>query len=262
MLSSGIQRAKAAAGSANFVKGQVSSTMTKSQKPSVRVGRSELAVILVLSVELLSVASPVLGLSRKDKFWEKADVSGVVKAVRRHRGGLPSELECEQLIRLNFKHLYFNALQTDRFIAMPKPDKVLERMSKVFSLAAELKSLLDEARLLSEAGGEMSELRGSTKKIRDCAAGIHDTFHGFFKEDTNGSFRVELPPNVGERARFAEYLVHCEQISSLLNQELERYFLNPAPGIVEVSTFRSCSIPVLSLCLQRLSLNFEKSVLE
>ncbi len=173
--------------------------MTKAQKRPVRTGRSELAVILVLSVELLYIASPVVGLSRKDKFWEKADVSGVVEAVRRHRGGVPSELECEQLIRLNFKHLYFNALQTDRFIVMPKPDKVLERMSKVFSLASELGSALDDARLLSDTGSELGELRRAAKRIRDCAAGIHDTFHDFFKEDTNGSFNVNLRPSAEVR---------------------------------------------------------------
>ncbi len=236
--------------------------MTKPQKPPVWTGRSELAVILVLSVELLFIASPLLGINRKDKFWEQADVSGVVQAVRRHRGGIPSELECEQLIRLNFKHLYFNALQTDRFIVTPKPEKVLERMSRVFSLAAELRTALDEASLLSDAGGEQSDLRRAAKRIRDCAANIHDAFHDFFKEDTNGSFQVELPADPGERARFAEYVGTCEQIWSLLAQELERYFLNPSPGIVEVSTFRSCSIPVLSLCLERLSLNFEKSLLD
>ncbi len=224
--------------------------------------RSGLAIILVLSIELMATASPAPGTSRKDKFWEKADVSAVVKAVRRQRSA-PSELECEQLIRLNFKHLYFNALDTGRFIAMPKPDKVLERMSRVFSQAAELRAALDEARLLSDEGGEQTGLRRSAaKKIRDCAAGIHDSFHDFFKEDTIGSFDVELPVNSEARARFAEYLATCERISSLLDQELERYFLNPSPGIVEVSTFRSCSIPVLSLCLERVSLNFEKSLLE
>jgi len=235
--------------------------MTKPQKPRIRIGRSKLAVILVLTVELLSIASPASGLSRKDKFWEQADVSSVVGVVRRHRGGVPSDFECEQLIRLNFKHLYFNALQTNRFIAMPKPDRVLERMSKVFSLAAELRAALDEAHRLSDAGGELIELRRAARKIRDCAEGIHDTFHDFFKEDTNGSFQAELTA-AGDRDRLAEYLSNCERISSLLNQELERYFLNPSPGVVEVSTFRSCSIPVLSLCLERLSLNFEKSLLD
>jgi len=236
--------------------------MTKAYKSPGRTGRSGLAVILFLSVELLSVASPAAGLSRKDKFWEKADVSGVVDAVRRHRGGVSSELECEELIRLNFKYLYFNALETDRFLAMPKPDKVLERMSRVFLLATDLRSALDQARLVSTAGGELSELRRATKRIRDCAGGIHDTFHDFFKVDTTGSFNVDVRAGVEERARFAEYLESCEEIWSLLNQELERYFLNPSPGIVTVSTFRSCSIPVLSLCLERLSLNLEKSLLE
>lgn len=219
-----------------------------------------MAVMLVLSVELLSVASPLVGSNRKDRFWEKADVSGVVQAVIRHRGGVFSELECEQLVRLNFKYLYFNALDIDQFIAMPKPDKVLERMSKVFSLAAELRNNLDEARRVSERGREPSEIRRAARKIGDCAAGIHDTFHDFFKEDTKGSFQAELP--AGAEDRFAEYLERCEEIWSLLDQELERYFLNRSPGIVEISTFRSCSIPVLSLCLERLSLNFEKSLLD
>jgi len=236
--------------------------MTKPHRPPVRTGRSELAVLLVLFVELLFVASPLLGISRKDKFWEEADVSAVVKAVRQNRREVSSDLECEKLVRLNFKHLYFNALQTDRFIAMPKPDRVLERMSKVFSLAAELRSAIDEAHRLSDAGRAMPELRRAAKRIEDCAAGIHDTFHDFFKEDTIGSFRVDLPATEEERARFTEYLAACEKIWPLLDQELARYFLNPTPGIVKVSTFRSCSIPVLSLCLQRLSLDFQKSRLD
>jgi hypothetical protein len=144
---------------------------------------------------------------------------------------------------------------------MPKPDRVLERMWKVFSLAEDLRAALDDARLLDDGAGPAA-LRRSAKRIHDCAAGIHDTFHDFFKEDTTGSFRVELSANTEERARFAEYLVTCDRISSLLGQELERYFLNPAPGVVQVSTFRSCSIPVLSLCLERLSLSFEKSLLD
>ncbi len=260
MLSSDTQWTKATAGSANSVKGRVSSTMAKAQKSPLRTGRG--LAVFVLIVELVFSGSPLLGISRKDKFWEKADVSGVVKAVRRHRAGVSSEVECEQLIRLNFKHLYFNALETDRFIAMPKPDKVLERMSKVFLLAADLRIALIEARQLLDGGGELIELQRAVRKIRDCAAGIHDTFHDFFKEDTSGSFSAELPAGAEERARFAEYLATCERILSLLNQELDRYFLNPSPGVVEVSTFRSCSIPVLSLCLEKLSLSFEKSLLE
>lgn len=262
MLSSDSQWTKGRCRVRELGEGSICSTMANPQIPPIRAGRSELAIILLLSIELMSLASPILGTSRKDKFWEMADVSGVVKAVRRTRGGVPSEMECEQLIRLNFKHLYFNALQTDRFVAMPKPDRVLERMSKVFSLAADLRSALDEAHRLSDSGAEPPELRRAAKKIGECGSGIFDTFHDFFKEDTNGTFRMELAANNGERARFTDYLVTCEHISSLLNRELERYFLNPSPAVVEVSTFRGCSIPVLSLFLQRLSLNFEKSPLE
>lgn len=261
MLSSDTEWTKGRCRVRKFGEGSIWS-MTKPQKPPMRAGRSELAIILVLSIELMSVASPILGSSRKDKFWEQADVSAVVEAVRNRRGGVPSEPECEQLIRLNFKHLYFNALQTDRFIIMPKPDKVLQRMSKVFSLAAELRRALDEAHRLSDSRAELVELRHAAKKIGQCGSGIFDTFHDFFKEDTIGTFQMDLATESGGRAKFSEYLGTCEHISSLLEQELERYFLNPRPGVIEVSTFRSCSIPVLSLSLQRLSLNFEKSLLE
>jgi len=234
--------------------------MTKPHKPPVRIGRSQLAVCFVLSVELLSIAAPLLG-GRKDKFWEEADVSRVVEVVRRHKGGARSELECEKLIRLNFKYLYFNALQTDRFIGMPKPERVLERMSKIFSLAGELRQALEEARRLSDAGRDLIEVRPAARKIKACAEGIHDTVNDFFKEDSNGSFRAELTASA-DRDRLEEYLATCEQILSLLDQELERYFLNPSPGVVEVSTFRTCSVRVLSLSLQRLSLDFEKRLLD
>ncbi|RPI28831.1 MAG: hypothetical protein EHM61_03760 [Acidobacteria bacterium] len=232
--------------------------MTNRKKTTVLNGR-QLAVFLVLFVQL-SAHQSAYGLGRKDKFWENADLSSVLRAVRDHRGGV-SEPECEELIRLNYKYLYFNALQTDRFIAMPKPERVLERMSQVFAANARLKERLEEARRLSGMESvKVSEFRQAARKIGDCAKALHDAFHDFFKEDNQGSYAVEPMADAQERAKFLEYLASCDQISALLNDEIERYFLNPSPGVVEISIYRSCSIPVLSLSLQKLSTMIEKTL--
>jgi len=164
---------------------------------------------------------------------------------------------------LNYRHLYFNALDIDRFIAMPKPKRVLERMSEVFQLNAKLDKALEDARRLTEVGSpKPSQLRSAARRIKDCARGLRKVFRNFFKEDNKGSFEVNIDAEGQGQKGFEGYLDACERISALLNKEIERYFLNPSPGVVTLSAYQTCSIPVLSLSLEELSAAIEKSCSE
>ena len=217
------------------------------------------AVRSVLVIVFLVVASSsVFPISNKERFWEEMDVSNLLTAVK-HRAQIPDG-DCETLVRQNLKHIYFNALQTDRFLGMPKPDRIVNEACTVFKLSDELEALLQEARSLPPEEIGSGRLAKAARKIGDRAGALHRRFQEFFREDNLTECSVALDLSQPLPARFARYLEHCEEIRKTLDSQLDHYFLNPSPDIIELSAYRTCSITELSLSLRELSYSFEKSL--
>ena len=216
------------------------------------------AAVLII-VSLVVTSSFVFPVSNKERFWEEMDVTALLTAVK-HRGAQVSDEECEILVRQNLKHIYFNALQTDQFLGMPKPDRVASQACTVFRLSQELRSLLEEARALPPEETSPERLGKTARKIGERAGALHRRFREFFREENLTECGVALDLSQPLPARFSSYLERSEEIRKALDSELDRYFLNPAPDIIELSAYKTCSITELSLSLRELSDSFEKSL--
>jgi hypothetical protein len=216
-------------------------------------------LVSLLSIDLFFSSEALYGSSRHGRFWETVDVTDILRALGPGRVH-PTEPDYEALVRLNLKYVYFNALRKDQFIAMPKPQRVAERMSKVFQLSGRLRVYLAQGRQLLAKDASTSELKQSARQIGRCAQDLHGTFRDFFQQDSQSLCAANLSACEDDRSRFTEYLAECEQMLALLDREIDRYFLNPAPGIIEISDYRGCSVTVLSQSIHRLSSLFEKSL--
>jgi hypothetical protein len=227
------------------------------EKQSIRIRRfSVLALILGFVAPALS---PVWSADREEKLWEEVDVSPILTALRQ-RGVETTERDCEELVRSNLKHIYFNTLQTEQFLGMPKPDRVADQVSRVFSLSHGLRSLLDEAHALSAEKASAHTLRKTAREIGQRAGALHRRFCEYFREDDRAECALKVAPSESSGVGFERYLARCEAIWTALDSELDRYFLSPSPGTIELSAYRTCSISQLSLSLRKLSDEFDKSL--
>ncbi len=139
--------------------------------------------ILVLVLAFLLPAqsfSLAVAVSRKDRFWEKVNVEAIVKAIT--EDGATSAEECERLVRLNLRHLYFNSLDTDQFVGMPNPKRVAERMAKMLLLRKQLRSLLDDGARLSNQPCSQAEFRHAARRIGKCADEIYGYVTAYLKD--------------------------------------------------------------------------------
>jgi hypothetical protein len=218
-------------------------------------------LLALLAFQLVFSCEGLYGSNRHGRFWETVDVSDVLDALGERSAGLAVP-DCEELVRLNLKYVYFNALRKDQFIAMPKPQRVAERMSKIFHLSGQLRVQIEDGRELLEKETRTSELKQAARQIGRRAQDLYGTFRDFFQEDTLAVCAAKLSNCEDERTRFFEYLADCEGMLALLDREIDRYFLNPAPGVIEVADYRACSVAMLSRSIQKLSVLFEKSVAE
>ncbi|GEM_PF-2349813 len=199
------------------------------------------------------------GVSRKDRFWDQVDVAPILQAGLRHQG-LVSGQDFEQLVRSNFRFIYFNALRQDLFLSMPKPEKVAGRIAKVFELSEHIRTLVEEGRNLP-ADCESSRRKQLVDELGRSSEELYTTVHDFFAEGHVSRYECNLGVVRGtDRPLFSDYLDECAGICQMLDKELVRYFLNPAPGVVQLSDYQSVSIEVLSVTLRRLSLYVLKTM--
>ncbi|RPI25218.1 MAG: hypothetical protein EHM61_14955 [Acidobacteria bacterium] len=218
---------------------------------------SHLVVFVVFLLSAVSLSGG--GVSRKDRFWDQVDVAPILQAGLRHQGPV-SEQDFEQLIRHNFRFIYFNALREDLFLSMPKPEKVASRIARVFELSEEIRTLVKEGRGLSPDCPSLKRKQLADELARSSEQ-LYATVHDFFAEGHVSRYECRVGVEQGtECPLFSDYLNECAEICGMLDEALVRYFLNPAPGVVRLSDYGAVSIEVLSVTLRRLSLVVSKSM--
>ncbi len=230
-------------------------------KEQVRFCKSRSVSSLIVSIVFLLSATGLWanGVSRKDRFWDQVDVAPILQAGLRHQGPA-SERDFEQRIRDNFRFIYFNALREDLFLSMPKPEKVANRIARVFELSEQIRALVDQGRSLPADCPAISR-KQLAERLACSSEELYTTVHDFFAEGHVSRYECRVAVAQGtERPLFSDYLDECEGICEMLDKELVRYFLNPVPGVVRLADYESVSIEVLSVTLHRLSLFVSKSM--
>ncbi len=164
-----------------------------------------------------------------------------------------SEDELERVIRLNFRFIFLNKLNINRFLIIPTPQKVVDRMVSVLQLNEQLKSLVQKGRQLAVSQRRQDVRIQLIRQIGQLAKELQDVFSEYFLEINRSTYQIGFPRLTHTQTRFVYYVVQSDRISRLITQAVDNYFFNPTPEAIELSEYDRISIKVLSEALHELS---------
>lgn len=192
--------------------------------------------------------------SRESSFhFDNVDLSALYEEGRRRNPQLPPET-VEEMIRRNMHFVFFNKINQGHFLVKPAPRQMVSKVEKIVGLLAELDGLLEQARRISPNPSKVKARKKLIRKIGDCGRSIQKTFNEYFADYSGAPFLVKCCPSAATQARFSSFMQQTEQIRSLLDKEVNRYFFEPTPSVVEVSDyFEKYSVATLSGSLYELS---------
>ena len=191
-------------------------------------------------------------LKRANLSFEDLDFASLQKQAFQRDLGL-SERELDRVIRSNFRFIFLNKLNTDGFLAIPAPQKVVDRMVLVLQLNEQLKSLVQKGRQLAVTRRQEIVRRQLVRQMGKLAKELQDVFSEYFLEIQRSTYQIRFPRLTHTQTRFVHYVIQSDRISRLISQEVDDYFFNPAPEAIELSEYDRVSIKVLSGALHGLS---------
>ena len=185
--------------------------------------------------------------------FSKVDFSGIEAEIRvRMPGEDPAQLTL--LARRNLQYLFFNRLNRSRFLALPSPQDVAERVSMLLRLNREISRSIGNGKTflqptaprpkISQQRQLIREIEGTTKRLRQ-------QFGEFFLEPVDSSFSFSMPISKKD-FRFLHFVHQADRINQHLTQEMDGYFLAESPGSIHFSDYQKVTITVLTESLLRL----------
>lgn len=229
----------------------------------IRLSFVLIALLLLHTVEAVKGQSPW---SRKDSPYElslrslsfdEVDFSPLT-AVAEQREGASKREDVDRMVEENIRFIFHNKLNRNRFLVIPRPEQVIERVQHILKLEAELGDLIREGRRIAADRSFSPRCRELVAEVGDKAKVLKNEFRDYFVELKGSAYTLRLPDFSDSSGQFIYFLVQSERIHSRLRQRLDDYFLNPSPGAVPVSNFQESSIIVLAESLSRLSQEMDK----
>ncbi len=194
-----------------------------------------------------------------DPSIDKVDLTPLWDLAQQRSAELP-EAELKTLVWSNFLFLFYNKLNKDRFLATPKPNLVVEKIVGVLNLNARVGLLIEEAQRSSKREASWRKKAQLVSEIYRSARKLRSTFSQYFVDEGSTTYRIKLARMTEKPIQFRYCLSQLNHINMSLTRELDRYFFNPAPGLVRLSEYQSSSIGVLCESLVKLSV-FTKKVI-
>ena len=184
--------------------------------------------------------------------FENVDFTLLQEQARRHKPTLACE-DLEKLVQSNFQFIFFNKLNTANFLFTPKPQIVVKKIVSILRLNEQLRELVQEGRELVAKKGSDHEKRQLVRHTGNLAKELRNTFQQYFLDIRESSYTLNVRAFETNYGQFIHYIALSQRLNRLLTEEVEHYFLNPTPGVIEISEYGDVSITVLSECLQRVS---------
>jgi len=188
--------------------------------------------------------------------FETVDWSAAREQVRLHFEGVSAE-EADQLLQKNLRFIFFNKLNRSHFVVAPRPQAVVERMTRIFEISEQISDLIGQAGSLpaqSPAGLRARLLLSIVKASRD----LKEEFDGFFMEGHSTVYSLSIPRERSMTVQWAAFLGQAQELDVQLKESLREYFLSPAPGAISLKQFRESSIKTLLDALAVLSESVRK----
>lgn len=198
-------------------------------------------------------------LSLRSLSFDEVDFSRLT-AVAEKREGAAEREDVDRMVEENIRFIFHNKLNRNRFLVIPRPDQVIDRVQLILELEAEMGELIQEGRRIAADRSYSRRCRELVSEVGSKAKVLKDEFRDYFIELKGSAYTLRLPDFDDSSGQFVYFLVQSERIHSRLSQRLDDYFLNPSPGAVPVSNFHESSIVVLAESLSRLSQEIEKKL--
>ncbi len=196
---------------------------------------------------------------RLDPPIDEVDLSPLWDLAQQRSTEVP-EAELRTLVWSNFRFLFYNKLNRERFLATPRPNLVVKKIVGVLNLNERLSLLIEEARRSSDREASWRKKAQLVSEIDRSARKLRSAFSQYFVDEGSTTYRIRLARTKAKPVQFKYCLTELNHVNMSLTRELDRYFFNPAPGLVRLSEYQSSSIGVLCESLVRLSV-FTKKVL-
>ncbi len=195
--------------------------------------------------------------SREWSGLNRVDLDGLEEEVRKRGLDIPDDQLSNQL-RRNFRFIFVNKLNTQRFLVRPTPERVAQSILAILTAESRMRDLLTEARELHGSRGGPTEphprpdCRRNVDQITRATQELRKLFRENFVEVKSATFNINLPGKRGVQDPVPMYLNQAERIHIMLKSRIDRYFFGPAPGSVSVADFEDVSVSVLADALIQL----------
>lgn len=198
-------------------------------------------------------------LSLRSLSFDEVDFSQLADVAEQRERAVERD-DVDRMVEENIRFIFHNKLNRNRFLVIPRPEQVIERVQYILELDQEMAELIQEGRRIAADQSYSPRCHELVSEVGDRARVLKDEFRDYFVELKGSAYTLRLPNFDDSPGQFVYFLVQSERIHSQLTQRLDEYFLNPSPGAVTVSNFQESSIVVLAESLSKLSQEIEKKL--
>lgn len=221
--------------------------------------------ICILIVSMDQIAAQFYGYKSESAYeksleavrFETVDLTELRKELESRRL-CSSEVETNQLLTRNFKHIFFNQLNRSRFIVAPKPQTVVNRILNILELNRGIERLIEKGNRIDLQQESSIQMRNFIHEVKQKSEELNNSFADYFLEAQSSSYSLNLPARGNRQEVFLSYLRQSEKINRELDRSLERYFFNASPNAVSLSDYQISSISVLCKSLFTLSETYNR----
>ena len=245
---------------------KIDTTRRRGQKSGPKLGVLKLPLLL-LSFSLLTpdlcgqFTRSITGFRapKLDPSIDQVDLSPLCDLAQQRSTEVP-EAELRTLVWSNFRFLFYHKLNRNNFLVDPGPNLVVKKIVGVLNLNERLGLLIKEARRSSDREASWRKKAQLVGEIDRSARKLRSAFSQYFVDEGTTTFRIRVAKTSVKPVQFRYCLSQLNHVNMSLTRELDRYFFNPAPGLVRLSEYQNSSIAVLCESLVKLSV-FTKEVL-
>ncbi|HSR50579.1 MAG TPA: hypothetical protein VLV83_07100 [Acidobacteriota bacterium] len=185
--------------------------------------------------------------------FENTDLAPLIQAGRARNPGM-EDVQLEQVILSNMRFLFHNQLNRSRFMVVPHPRLVVEKITEALDSGRRLHQLAETVRSLEDRNDSTSRVEAaqSIRTMEQEARRIRNIFRSYFREHCGGDLLIEYGGPSAAEGEYSSFLRQAEPLIERLDERMADYFLK-APSVIEASDFDNHSVAVLSEALVRLS---------
>jgi len=184
------------------------------------------------------------------------DISGLLREAGENQPSMAGEDAC-QLVRRNVSYIIFHKLNRDRLFMVPDGQYIVDKATEIYGSLNRIGNLITEGRAFTVREIRSQESLRLMNELRKTARGLRRNFRQYFVELSEAEYEFEIKSKSADQVQMMlDYLEECDKVNSQLRFTLDRFFFNPAPGIVTVDDYSAYSVALLSRSLEVLSDSF------